>query len=162
LDRFGELELSETPILINHDNPDHVPGLESFLSSAFFLLTLPLLVASKWKVGTVESVRLYPDAMICFSSDLEVWEPETESEPKPDPEPSLEGPGDVNTDTVTELLHSFQIGDDELEISRQMLNGEISMASASSQLLEMFRDRFPLLSSLEGVIMDSEVVYPDQ
>jgi hypothetical protein len=162
LDRFGDLKLPETPILINHDIPDHVPRLEGFVSNAFFLLTLPLLVASKWGIGAVESVRLYPDEMICVSSDIEGWEPETESEPEHDPEPSSEGPGDVNTDTVTEVLHSFQIGDDELEISHQMLNGEISMASASSQLMEMFSDRFPLLSSLEGVIVDIEVVNPDQ
>jgi hypothetical protein len=162
LDRFGELKLPETPILINHDTPDHVRGLEGFVSSAFFLLTLPLLVAAKWGVEAVESVKLYPDDMVCFSSDLEGWEPETESESEPDPELSSEGHGDTSTNTVTELLHSFQIGDDELEISRQMLNGEISMASASSQLMEMFSDRFPLLSSLGGVIVDIEVVNPDQ
>jgi hypothetical protein len=162
LDKSGELKLPETPILINHDIPEHVRGWEGFVSSAFFLLTLPLLVALEWGVETVENVKLYPDDMVCFSSDLKGWEPETESEPELNPEPPLGSPGDSNTNTVTELLHSFQIGDDELEISRQMLNGEISVASASSRLMEMFSDRLPLLSSLGGIIVDIEVVNPDQ
>jgi hypothetical protein len=48
----------------------------------------------------------------------------------------------------------FEISDAELELSRRLLDGEVDVNTAMSQITEMFRGALPRYSSPGGVIVD--------
>ncbi len=56
--------------------------------------------------------------------------------------------------TLTEHLQMFEISDAELDLSRQLLNGEVDANTAMRRLTEMFQGALPRLSSLGGRIVD--------
>ncbi len=56
--------------------------------------------------------------------------------------------------TLTEHLQMFEISDAELDLSRQLLNGEVDVNTAMRRLTEMFQGALPRLSSLGGRIVD--------
>jgi hypothetical protein len=56
--------------------------------------------------------------------------------------------------TLTEHLRMFEISDAELDLSRQLLNGEVDANTAMRRLTEMFQGALPHLSSLGGSIVD--------
>jgi hypothetical protein len=56
--------------------------------------------------------------------------------------------------TLTEHLQMFEISDAELDLSRQLLNGEVDANTAMRRLTEMFQGALPRLSSPGGRIVD--------
>jgi hypothetical protein len=56
--------------------------------------------------------------------------------------------------TLTEHLQMFEVSDAELDLSRQLLNGEVDANTAMRRLTEMFQGALPRLSSLGGRIVD--------
>ncbi len=56
--------------------------------------------------------------------------------------------------TLTEHLQMFEISEAELDLSRQLLNGEVDANTAMRRLTEMFQGALPRLSSLGGRIAD--------
>ena len=69
------------------------------------------------------------------------------------PEP-LGASADISS--VEEHLRLFQISEDEIEISRQLLDGEIDMSNALDQLTRLVGARIPRYSSENGVVVDVE------
>ena len=68
-----------------------------------------------------------------------------------------EPPGaSADISSVEEHLRLFQISEDEIEISRQLLDGEIDMSNALDQLTRLVGARIPRYSSEDGVIVDVE------
>jgi hypothetical protein len=56
--------------------------------------------------------------------------------------------------TLTEHLRMFEISDAELDLSRQLLNGEVDANTAMRRLTKMFQGALPRLSSPGGRIVD--------
>ena len=96
------------------------------------LSTIPGLL----NTGTAD-VGVYPDDVL--------WYNPRRSVPEPEPEPTRSQTSNFgeSVSSVTEHLQAFQISDDELEISRRLLNGEIDESQALSQVRQLFGDRIP-------------------
>jgi hypothetical protein len=56
--------------------------------------------------------------------------------------------------TLTEHLQMFEVSDAELDLSRQLLNGEVDVNTAMRRLTEMFQGALPRLTSPGGRIVD--------
>jgi hypothetical protein len=56
--------------------------------------------------------------------------------------------------SLSEHLRMFEISDAELDLSRQLLNGEVDVNTAMRQLAEMFQGALPRFSSPGGRIVD--------
>jgi hypothetical protein len=88
-----------------------------------------------------------------------VCEAPTSQPPAPTPAPAEPARDPILDDilagrTLTEHLQMFEISDAELDLSRQLLNGEVDANTAMRRLTEMFQGALPRLSSLGGRIVD--------
>ena len=109
------------------------------------LSTIPGLL----NTGTAD-VGVYPDDVLWYNPRRPVPEPEPEPTRSQasnfdDLEPTRSQTSNFgeSVSSVTEHLRAFQIRDDELEISRRLLNGEIDESQALSQVRQLFGDRIP-------------------
>jgi len=138
-----------SPSIKDNESSHSYVSMGGFTGSAFFLLVLPSLMTSSLTDASVTQIRIFPDDMICHV-------PPT-PEPEPDP-PSVPDPLDSlhldDADAVAEHLRVFQISDEEMEISRRVLNGEIDVSAGMDLVTQMFSTRVPRYSSEGELIVD--------
>jgi hypothetical protein len=141
--------LITSPTTKDNESSHSYVSMGGFPGSAFFLLVLPSLMTSSLTDASVTQIRIFPDDMICHVSPT--------PEPEPDP-PSVPDPTDSlrldDADAVMEHLRVFQISDEEMEISRLVLNGEIDVSTGMDLVMQMFSTRVPRYSSEGGLVVD--------
>ncbi len=127
--------------------------------SALLLQTVSAAVQDSHGIDPTNGHAIYPDDVLqgCVTGSA----PELPAEQLLDPAPATtEQPPDpalasiLDGRSVTEHLQMFEISDAELELSRRLLDGEVDVNTAMSQLTEMFRGALPRYSSPGGVIVD--------
>jgi hypothetical protein len=127
--------------------------------SAFLSQTVSAAIQESHGIDLTNGHVIYSDDV------LQGWitdsPPELPSEQLLDPVPATaEQPTDpalaniLDGRSVTEHLQMFEVSDAELELSRQLLDGEVDVGTAMSQLAEMFRGALPRYCSPGGVIVD--------
>ncbi len=123
--------------------------------SAFLSQTVSAAVQDSHGIGSTSGFAIYSDDVLqgCVADPA----PEPPAEQLLDPasatveqlsDPALASI--LNGRSVTEHLQMFA----ELELSRRLLDGEVDVNTAMSQLTEMFRGALPRYSSPGGVIVD--------
>jgi hypothetical protein len=144
----------------HRDESQELTGLPTgSCNSAFFSQTVSAAVQDSHGIDPTNGHAIFPDDVLqgCVIDPP----PEPPAEPPLDPaSATAEQPPDpalasiLNERSVTGHLQMFEISDAELELSRRLLDGEVDVNTAMSQLTEMFRGALPRYSSPGGVIVD--------
>jgi hypothetical protein len=133
------------PSLIEPIPPTHLVSA-SDLSS----LISPPSISAPAALAKLNRDASVPEAEAAASA-LPTPESKPESTPEPDPTADLRLD---DVDAVAEHLRVFQISEEEMEISRQVLNGEIDISAGMDLVMQMFSTRVPRYSSEGGLIVD--------
>jgi hypothetical protein len=133
------------PSLIEPIPPTHLVSA-SDLSS----LISPPSISAPAALAKLNRDASVPEAEAAASA-LPTPESKPESTPEPDPTADLRLD---DVDAVAEHLRVFQISEEEMEISRRVLNGEIDISAGMDLVMQMFSTRVPRYSSEGGLIVD--------
>ncbi len=145
----------------DHGNEPQEPARLPTVScgSAYLSQTVSAAVQDSHGIDPTNGFAIYSDDVLqgCVADPA----PEPPAEQLLDPAPAtaeqLSDPvlaSILDGRCVTEHLQMFEISDAELELSRRLLDGEVDVNTAMSQITEMFRGALPRYSSPGGVIVD--------